>query len=117
MSNPASAIASLAACTASCEKRPMRLASRRSMSPLAVGSKSWTSPETLQGNGVGSMSDMRRTPETPSLRLCQNSSGDLPRHVIAPIPVITALRLSSKRLIGNRSWMLWFRKLRIGRRN
>ena len=41
-----------------------------------------------------------RAPETPFFRLVQNSSGDLPKHVIAPMPVITALRSSGYLLIA-----------------
>ena len=46
------------------------------------------------------MMDIGRAPDTPFLRLVQNSSGDLPKHVIAPMPVITALRSSGYLLIA-----------------
>ena len=42
---------------------------------------------------------IRRAPDTPFFRFVQNSSGDLPKHVIAPMPVITALRSSGYLLI------------------
>lgn len=54
------------------------------------------------------MIDIRRAPDTPFFRFVQNSSGDFPKHVIAPIPVITALRSS-----GYDSLLIPFRPFRI----
>ena len=53
------------------------------------------------------MIDIRRAPDTPFFRFVQNSSGDLPKHVIAPMPVITALRSSGYLLIPFRPF--WVR--------
>ena len=83
----ASSIASAAAATAVCEKRAMRLASRRSM--YLPGSKSGISPATLQGYSVGSARVMGPMPDLPLTRLAQYSSIESPSGVTAPMPVTT----------------------------
>ena len=84
---PASSMASAAAATAVCEKRAMRLVSRRSM--YLPGSKSGISPATLQGKSVGSARVMGPMPDLPLMRHAQYSSMESPSGVTAPMPVIT----------------------------
>ena len=66
---PASARASVVAATASCENRPMRRATRRSMNDVA--SKSGISPPAVASSPWRAGAVSRRMPERPSQRASQ----------------------------------------------
>ena len=92
--SPASSHASLAAATAKCTTRSVRLASLGVIH--RVGSKSWISPAIWTGSPVGSKLRIRLTPLRPSVRLLQKASSPIPTGVTGPIPEMTTFRIAAR---------------------
>src|SRR5947208_8441732 len=94
ISRPASAMAWAADATAIWLNRLMRRACLKSIQ--VAGSKPLISAAICTSSEDGSYEAMRATPLTPPVRLVQKVSTSFPMGVIAPIPVTTARRRSSR---------------------
>ncbi len=90
-SSPLSLTACIAAATANCVKRSIRLLSRRSM--YFVTSKFLISPPNFTGYALTSKDSIVEMPLFPSHNAAKSLSADSPNAVTHPKPVITTRRL------------------------